>query len=411
MLKKIPVTILTGFLGSGKTTLVNHILENRQGLKAAVIENEFGAVSIDDALIKDRKVSCGEEIIEMMNGCICCTVRADLIVTIKKLLSQQRNLDCIIIETTGLADPAPVAQTFFVEPEIGKLCTLDAILTVVDAKHILQQLDSVRPEGVENEAEEQVAFADRIVLNKTDLVTEEELSLVTARLRQLNPYAEILPTTKSAINPAKLLNIGGFNLERVMAMDPEFLDTNAEHKHDTSIKSLSIVSPDPVNVFRLQNFISSLVGDQGQDLLRYKGVFNVKGFDERYVFQGVHMLYMGNFMKPWGDKERRMNKFVFIGRNLDVEALQIAFADCRAETSLRFAPGATAFCNVEGGFKEGKVLRHWDEGNAYRVRLADGTEVWAPIDEDGFIRCPPPAYLPQVGEVGATKSDVLSPSN
>jgi len=385
--EKLPVTILTGFLGAGKTTLLNYILENRQGLKAAIIENEFGAVSIDDALIKDRKVTSSEEIVEMMTGCICCTVRQDLVATIKKLLQGRRDaIDCIIIETTGLADPAPVAQTFFVEPDIAESCTLDAIVTVVDAKHIVGQLDAVRPEGAENEAEEQIAFADRIVLNKTDLVTPAELSAVTERIKQMNPVAQIFPTTKSQIDPAQLLGIGGFSLERVMQMDAEFLDTDAVHVHDTTIKSLSIVTPDPVNVFRLEQFISSLVRVHGKDLLRYKGVFNVKGFEERYVFQGVHMLFTGTFMTPWKPTEKRVNKFVFIGRNLDVEQLQLEFAECRAETSLRFAQGSTVFCNVAEGFTEGKVLGHWDEGNAYRVLLQDGTEVWAPIDTNDFIR-------------------------
>lgn len=394
---RVPVTILTGFLGSGKTTLLNHILENKVGMKIAIIENEFGQVSIDDALVKDRKVTSTDEIVEMMNGCICCTVRSDLIEVIKKLLvKQNKKLDAIIIETTGLADPAPVAQTFFVDEDVSKLCTLDAIVTVVDAKHIVQQLDAPRPEGVENEAAEQLAFADRIVLNKLDLVPEQkDVDAIMARIRTLNPLAEIIPTSQSIVDPTRLMGIGGFNLQRVTEMDPEFLDTNAQHVHDNTIKSLSIVSPDPVNMFKLGNWIQELVGGHGEDLLRYKGVFNVQGMQKRYVFQGVHMLFTGTFTTPWRENERRVNKFVFIGRNLDVEALQLSFADCRAETALRFPIGTKIQANVDPEFTDGVVLKHWDDGNAYRVRLVTGDDVWAPIDTDAFIRAAPPAYQPQ----------------
>jgi len=386
VLNKVPVTILTGFLGSGKTTLLNHILENKQGLKIAIIENEFGAVSIDDALVKDRKMTSTDEIIEMLNGCICCTVRADLITVMKKIFARPAKLDGIIIETTGLADPAPVAQTFFVDPFVSERCNLDAIVTVVDAKHVESQLAAPRPEGAENECEEQIAFADRIVLNKLDLVTEEQVTALTAKLRSMNPVAEIIPTTKSVVDPNRLLGIGGFSLQRITDMDPEFLDTAAVHVHDTTVKSLSIVNPDPLNVHKLERWIGQLVREQGENLLRYKGVFNVMGMPQRFVFQGVHMLFTGTFTTPWREGEKRINKFVFIGRNLDVEALQLSFADCRAETSLRFPVGGKVFANVDPEFTEGVVLKHWDDGNAYRIRLVTGTEVWAPIDDDTFIR-------------------------
>ncbi|MDO9352444.1 MAG: GTP-binding protein [Solirubrobacteraceae bacterium] len=383
--------MLTGFLGSGKTTLLNHILDNKRGLKVAVIENEFGAVGIDDSLINNRgsALSTTDEVVEMMNGCICCTVRSDLIKVLKKLLiEQKRKFDAIIIETTGLADPAPVIQTFFVDKDIAALCTLDAVITVTDARHIEQQLDAKRPEGVENEAEEQIVFADKILLNKMDLLAgdEEARNRIEARLRKLNPVAEIIQCERSVVDPNRLLGIKGFSLERILEIDPQLLSEGGEaHQHDQTIKSLCIVSPDAMSVFRIEEWIQKLIGVHGQDLLRYKGVLNIKGMDERFVFQGVHMLFKGTFASPWRANERRVSKFVFIGRNLDVEALQLSFFECRAETKLRFNVGDRVLANI-GEWTPGTILKQWDEGNAYQIQLVDGRRCWGPIDEDSYVR-------------------------
>ncbi|MGE3361780.1 MAG: GTP-binding protein [Acidimicrobiia bacterium] len=320
---KVPVTVLTGFLGSGKTTLLNEILTRHHGQRIAVIENEFGEVGIDDALV----VQAEEEIFEMNNGCICCTVRGDLIRILGTLLKRKDRLDRIVVETTGLADPAPVAQTFFVDDEIAAACSLDAIVTMVDAKHALAHLDEVKPAGVENEAVEQLAFADRVILNKIDLVDGEELAVVQRRIREINAVAEIIPASYARLDLQRILGVDAFSLERVLETDPEFLD-DTDHRHDQSVTSVGIDVAGEVSADRLNRWLGDLLRRNGTDLFRSKGILAVAGSDSRYVFQGVHMLLDGASGWPWQAGEVRRNRLVFIGRNLDRDALDRGFRSC-----------------------------------------------------------------------------------
>ena len=323
--ERVPVTVLTGFLGSGKTTLLNRILTEQHGLKIAVIENEFGEVGIDDALVLDAE----EEIFEMNNGCICCTVRGDLIRILGALMRRREKFDHILIETTGLADPAPVAQTFFMDDEIAAQLRLDAIVTLVDAAHVLQHLDEVKPEGVENEAVEQIAFADRIVLNKTDLADERTIAEVEQRVRAINAPVQILRARHAAIDLHQVLDVGAFDLERVLGDDPSFL-TETEHQHDTTVTSVGIEIDGELDESRLNAWLGNLLRTKGVDLFRSKGILALADAPKQYVFQGVHMLLDGSFGRDWREGEVRRNRLVFIGRNLDREALERGFTDCLA---------------------------------------------------------------------------------
>ena len=351
----IPVTVLTGYLGSGKTTLLNRILSENHGKRYAVIVNEFGEIGIDNDLI----VESDEEIYEMNNGCICCTVRGDLIRVVEGLMRRPGRFDAIVVETTGLADPAPVAQTFFMDDDVRSKTRLDAVVALVDAKHLPLRLKDSR------EAEDQLAFADVVLLNKTDLVDEAELERIEQTVRAINPSARIHRTERAAIDLEKILDRNAFDLQKALQNDPHFLDhdhpdhvcgpdcdhdhhdhdhhdhghhhhdhdhhhhDHASGIHDTSIRSISLRAG-PLNPDRFFPWIQSITQNDGPSILRLKGIIAFDDDDERYVVQGIHMLIEGDHERAWKPGENRESRMVFIGRDLDDEKYRRTFEACQA---------------------------------------------------------------------------------
>ncbi|HLG80829.1 MAG TPA: GTP-binding protein [Bradyrhizobium sp.] len=342
--EKIPVTVLTGYLGAGKTTLLNRILSENHGKKYAVIVNEFGEIGIDNDLI----IGADEEVFEMNNGCICCTVRGDLVRIMEGLMKRRGKFDAIIVETTGLADPAPVAQTFFVDEDVQKNARLDAVVTVADAKWLSDRLKDAP------EAKNQIAFADVIVLNKTDLVSKGELSEVEARIRGINPYAKLHRTERCKVQLSDVLERGAFDLDRILDIEPDFLEVDdhdhdhdhdhhhhhhhdhdhghgLKHYHDEEMQSLSLKSERPLDPALFMPWLQNLVQAEGQKILRSKGILAFSGDDDRYVFQGVHMMLEGDHQRKWKDGEKRESRVVFIGRELPEEKIRAGFEACIVE--------------------------------------------------------------------------------
>jgi G3E family GTPase len=349
--EKIPVTVLTGYLGAGKTTLLNRILSEPHGKKYAVIVNEFGEIGIDNDII----VGADEEVFEMNNGCICCTVRGDLVRILDGLMRRKGKFDAIIVETTGLADPAPVAQTFFVDENVGRKTRLDAVVTVADAKWLNDRLKDAP------EAKNQIAFADVILINKTDLVTPEELKEVEARIRGINPYAKVHRTERANIALDQVLGRNAFDLDRILDIEPDFLGGDdhdhdhhhhdhehghdhhhdhdrghahshggLKHYHDEDMQSISLRSDKPLNPDKFFPWVQDLVQKEGPNILRCKGILSFKDDNERFVFQGVHMILDGDHQRPWKDGETRNSRIVFIGRNLPGKMIAEGFESCVA---------------------------------------------------------------------------------
>jgi len=322
----VPVTILTGFLGAGKTTLLNRILREHHGRRIAVIENEFGEAGVDNELLLKGG---SEQIVEMNNGCLCCTVRGDLIRILGTLKAKRESgevaFERVIIETTGMADPGPVAQTFFLDDEISEYYLLDSVITLIDAKHAPRQLDDF------HEAQEQVGFADRILMSKTDLVSEPEAEVLRQRLVRMNPRAPIKKVHFGEAPLAEILDIRGFNLNAILAIDPEFLAED-DHHHDDAVRSFVFRADRPFDGAKLEEFLSSMIQVYGNDMLRYKGVLSLKDNPHRVVFQGVHMLMGGDLGRRWEDDEPRASAMVFIGRNLPKDVFIQGLEQCLVKT-------------------------------------------------------------------------------
>eukprot|EP00804_Cyclotella_cryptica_P010657 CCRYP_005467-RA/>CCRYP_005467-RA protein AED:0.04 eAED:0.04 QI:88/1/1/1/1/1/2/243/344 len=326
-----PITVITGFLGAGKTTLVNYILKEQREWKICVLENEFGQVAIDDGLVAES-LDAPEDLITMDNGCVCCSVRGDLVRTLGQLTSRRKDFDAIILETTGLADPAPIVYTVQTNPKISDNYRIDSIICLADCKHIQAHLDEKKPDGSVNEALQQVAFADKILLNKIDLVSKEEKEALEARLRTINKFATVIETERSRAPLDKILGLNSFNMESILSYDPNFFDDEEEKKiHNLElVQSVGIAFEGNLHAQWFNMFMMDLLRERAADLYRTKGLLSFHGQgDTKFVFQGVHeQINFGPSQKPWKEGEKRENKFVFIGRNLDRKELTRGLMEC-----------------------------------------------------------------------------------
>ncbi len=319
-----PVTLLTGYLGAGKTTLLNRILTEEHGKKYAVVVNEFGEEGIDNDLV----IGADEEVFEMNNGCICCTVRGDLIRILSGLMDRAEEFDGILIETTGLADPGPVIQTFFVDDDLRGRVALDQVVTLVDCLHFLDKVDE------SHEAEEQVAFADLVILNKTDLVTPEVLALVKAKVLELNAQVQLIEAERSNVPLETVLDRGAFDLDRILEIEPGLLEEDPEdHEHDDTVTSFSLTTDKPLDAKAFSAWMRQLVKEQGTRIFRSKGILCFDGSEKRYVFQGVHMVMDSQWGAPWAADEKITSRLVFIGRGLNSAEISAGFESCVAKVS------------------------------------------------------------------------------
>jgi G3E family GTPase len=395
---KLPVLVLTGYLGAGKTTLLNYILTEQTDKKLAVIENEVGEVSVDDALVEQKHEDLAEELVVLDNGCVCCTIRGDLIKTLHNLAEKVKKglvLDGVLIELTGAADPAPVVQTFMVDESVSKAFYVDNVIALIDAKHAISMLDESQADRSEKgTACAQIAFASTVLLNKVDLVESAELDTIEKRIKEVNSVVDILRCQQSKADLNKLINVRAFDLAKVLDeqyMDEEEFTTMYKPKMDRSISNVGVKCEGAMNMFALQIFLDKYLEteESAKDFLRIKGVVDIKTSNRMFVVQCVHMLRNQSFTRPWKNGEARENRFIFIGRGMEKRRQELTegFKACMVKP-LRFAVGTKVRAKIGEGaddFAAGTVIKHWDEFNAYRIKLDSGDESHAPVDDDSFV--------------------------